>query len=71
MNCLAVKLRVEAVPILRTPGCLKSAALGITTKQQALLAREFLGFQYSAIFQQDARACRDITARFDDTIVTQ
>jgi hypothetical protein len=70
-NCLApVKLRVEAVPI-RASGCLKSAALGITTKKKALLAREFSGFQYSAIFQKDARACRDVTARFDDTIVTQ
>ena len=36
--CLAVKLRVEAVPILFTSGCLKSAALGITTKKKALLA---------------------------------
>src|ERR1700676_3502190 len=71
LNCLAVKLRVEAVPIWCTSGCLKSAALGITTKKKALLAREFFGFQYSAIFQKDARACRDITARFDDTIVTQ
>src|SRR3979409_2055562 len=68
---LAVKLRVEAVPIWCTSGCLKSAALGITTKKKALLAREFFSFQYSAIFQKDARACGDITARFDDTIVTQ
>jgi hypothetical protein len=36
--CLAVKLRVEAVPIWRTSGRLKSSALGITTKKKALLA---------------------------------
>ena len=66
-----MKLRVEAVPIRYASGCLKSAALGVATKKQALLARKFFGFQDSAIFQKDARACRDITARFDDTIVTQ
>jgi len=36
--CLAVKLRVEAVPIWCPSGCFKSAALGVTTKKKALLA---------------------------------
>lgn len=66
-----MKLRVEAVPVRRAPGCLKSATLGVATKEQALLAREFLGFQDPAVLQEDARACRDVTAGFDDTIVTQ
>jgi hypothetical protein len=35
---LAMKLRVEAVPICCASGCLESAALGVTTKKQALLA---------------------------------
>jgi len=57
LNGLTMKLRVEAVPIWCTSGCLKSAALGITTKKKALLARAVFSFQYSAIFQKDARAC--------------
>ena len=70
VGCLTVKLRVEAFPICAS-GCLESTALGITTKEKAVLARELFSFQYSAIFQKDARACRDITARLDDTIVAQ